>query len=66
MTQPNVKLAGCLTFDSFALAKEFRSALKLSGPERRVGDLANGHQQLPQLVLAKFFVEQGLLLAFVL
>jgi hypothetical protein len=66
MTQPSVELARGLAFDSFALAKESPSALKLIGFERRLVELADGRQQFRQLVLGKFFVEQGLLAAFVL
>ena len=66
MAQPSVELARGFAFDPVALAKEFRSPLKPSGSERRMGDLADGRQQLLQPVLGKFFVEQGLLAALVL
>ena len=66
MTQPSAELARCLTLDPLALTKEFRSTLKLGGSERRLVDLADGLQQLLQLILGKFFIEQDFLAAFVL
>jgi hypothetical protein len=46
MAQPSVELARGFAFDSFALAEEFPSALKLSGSRRCVVEMANEHQQL--------------------
>jgi hypothetical protein len=46
MTQPNAELAGGFAFDPFALAEEFLSALKVSGSEGRLVELANESQQL--------------------
>jgi hypothetical protein len=46
MAQPSVELARGFAFDSFALAEELPSALKLSGSERCMAELANEHQQL--------------------
>ena len=66
MSQPGVELARGFALDSFALTKELRSSLKVSGSGRRLVELGNGCQQFRQLVLGEFFVEQGLLAAFVL
>jgi hypothetical protein len=46
MTQPSVELAGGFAFDPFALTEEFLSALKVSGSEGRLVELANESQQL--------------------
>jgi hypothetical protein len=46
MVQPSVKLPRGFAFDSFALADEFPSLLKLSGSGRRLVELANDRQQL--------------------
>jgi hypothetical protein len=44
MTQPSVELAGGFAFDPFALTEEFLSALKVSGSEGRLVELANKRQ----------------------
>jgi hypothetical protein len=46
MVQPSVELARGFAFNSFALAEEFPSTLKVSGSGRRLVELANAHQQL--------------------
>jgi len=46
MAQPTVELARGFAFDSFALAEELPSALKLSGSVRSLVELANDRQQL--------------------
>ena len=46
MAQPSVELARGFAFDSYALAEEFPSTLKLSGSGRRLVELANARQQL--------------------
>jgi len=46
MSQPSVELARGFAFDSYALAEEFPSTLKLSGSGRRFVELANARQQL--------------------
>jgi hypothetical protein len=46
MAQPSVELARGFAIDSFALAKESPSALKLGGSGGCVVELANERQQL--------------------
>lgn len=46
MTQPSVELPRGFVFDPFALTEEFPSALKASGSEGRLLELANESQQL--------------------
>jgi hypothetical protein len=46
MTQPSVELARGFAFDPIALTEDFSTALKVSGSEGRLLELANERQQL--------------------
>jgi hypothetical protein len=47
MSQASMELARRFAFDSFTLAEDSGSALKLSGSGRRSFELANERQQMP-------------------
>ena len=66
MPQASVELPRCFTFNSFALAEDFGSTLKLSGSRRRSFELAYERQQGSELFRVLFFYVQRLLSALVL
>lgn len=58
MAQPTVEPAGGFAFESFAIAEEFGSTLKLGGSRRSSFELTNERKQVAKIVLFQFISAQ--------
>jgi hypothetical protein len=66
MAQLGIEFRRSFAITSFALSEQFDPVLNFSGSRRSSFQLANERQQLSQLVLDQFVIEQRLLPAFIL